>query len=286
MKYQWITVIFLTFSLIACSAPNTDNGSWSESLKNYRSYVTSVMDNVDPNTLTHTNIQDIKWSLLYDEDDENQNSIGLKIEIMQVYTNTYTTLTYLYRNAVPMEDTDFMLLASENDLQYSPFGLNPTKILRLYSSANNGIISSQNLSGNTENNNTEDTATRVIELQGTIQAIQGPDGLPLMNALRNPCQSFSLESTVLSNFNLLCNRNQNPIPNTFNIGKTEAFFLLRLESLSPQPEINNENTIFYHTTDLVQRNADGTWTTKTITNHSVSTAEQTPVDTNSLFINR
>ena len=249
MKYHSISIFFFALTLVAC-APYNDN-SWNEALNKLQSITDSTLANSDPNSLVQTDISDIQWSLLYNEQDNSNNSglppnyipangesensgsndaiLALKMEITDVDTNTTTTLTYNFRKTVNIEGTSFILLASQEDLNSPSNLVNSTKILKI----------------DTNEETVEETSSGTTHtMLGTIQRITGISGTTLLNQLRNDdTESISITS---------------------DIGQAEAFFLLRIES--PSNTTPTDYTLS-HKTLLVQQNLDGIFATPTeITN--------------------
>ncbi len=236
MKYHSIFIFFLAFTLVAC-APYND-ASWNQALDRLQ----GVVDSADPGSLVQTDILDIQWSLLHNEEGNSNNSglppnfnplgnneessgdstgiTAYKMEITDVNTNTSTTLTYNFRDAVNIEGTSIILLASQEDLNSSS-SLVTTKVLKI----------------DTNEETVEETSSGTTHtILGTIQKITGMAGTILLNQLRN-------------------NNNGEPISITSYIGQTEAFFLLSIEY--PLPDTNPTDHTLFYATDLVQQSLDG-----------------------------
>ena len=250
MRHYYILLLALT--LVACAPYN--NESWNNALQGLRDDIDSVKSNA-PDSLVGTDISDIQWSLVYNEatntntglpqnlslnntNSENSSSdnsssdnsiIGLEIEITNADTNTNQTLTYRFSNAVNIAGTSIILLASEEDLNSSSNLLTSTKILQV--DTNEEIVD-------------EATSGTIHTISGRIQRITGLAGLNLLNQLKNDEPELLLTS---------------------DIGKTEAFFLLRIEH--PLPHTGQTDYTLSYSTYLMQQNADGTtWTENIITN--------------------
>ena len=245
---RYYSILFLAFVLVACAPYNDD--SWNKALEKFQSSVESAIAN-NSDSLVQTDISDIQWSLVYNNEEENngnnslpanlllnnngenQNNnsngfIGLKIEITNANTNANTTLTYKLSDAVNIPGTSVLILASEEDLNSTSNLLSSTKILRI--DTNEEIVD-------------ETTSGTTHIISGTIQRITGLSGLNLLNQLTSDEPGLLLTSEM---------------------GKIEAFFLLRIEY--PLPNSGQTNYTLSYSTYLMQLNTDGTWTQNIITN--------------------
>ena len=242
--------VFLLFALVGCTSYNDE--SWNGAIERLQSIVSNIKS-ADPNSLIQTDIADIQWNLLHNSEDssnnnelppnltpsnnENNNSngsdsgaaiIGLEVVYTDINTNEDTTLTYKFSDAVGIEETTILLLASQEDLDASSTSLNSTKILKIDTN---------------EETVDETTSATTLTISGTIQRITGTAGVNLLNQLK----SEDTESiSVLTD-----------------IGKTEAFFLLRIEY--PLGNVTQTDYILSFATYLMQ-GSENTWTETVITN--------------------
>ena len=235
---RYYSILLLTFTLVACTPYN--DTSWNTALDKLQGIVEFGLANQD--SLVQTDISDIQWSLLHNEENNSNNNglpqhllldneessgdsddiLGLKMEITDVNTNTNTstTLTYNFSDAVHIEGTTITLLASQEDLNSPSNLISSTKILKI--DTNEELV--------------EETASGTTHIiLGTIQKITGISGTTLLNQLRN--------------------NDGEPISITSDIGHTEAFFLLSIE----YPLSNTDTTDYnlFYNTRLVQLNLDG-----------------------------